>query len=137
MKTLKYTSIKCSFNKFYKNDYLKSKINELVLNVNKIIFEGYVLFNLHISWLLDEDKEIPPLNQKFFQNALALVVMMLHCKEIDCKDEELVTTFEEHNKDLRPTGYQPGYWDYMNGIVGNGCAVDMETATKNHLTLNF
>ena len=39
--------------------------------------------------------------------------------------------------DLRPTGYQPGYRDYMNGIIGNGCAVDMETATKNHLILNF
>jgi hypothetical protein len=49
----------------------------------------------------------------------------------------LVATFEKHYKDLRPTGYQPGYRDYMNGIIGNGCAVDMETATKNHLTLNF
>jgi acetoin utilization deacetylase AcuC-like enzyme len=42
-----------------------------------------------------------------------------------------------NTKDLRPTGYQPGYRDYMNGIIGNGCAVDMETATKNHLTLSF
>jgi hypothetical protein len=67
MKTLSYTSIKCSLNKFCKNNYLKSKINELVLNVNKIIVEAYVLANLHIIWLLDEDKEIPPLNQKFFQ----------------------------------------------------------------------
>jgi hypothetical protein len=67
MKTLKYTSIKCSLNKFCKNDYIKSKINELVLNVNKIIFEGYVLANLHIIRLLDEGKEVPPLNQKFFQ----------------------------------------------------------------------
>jgi hypothetical protein len=66
MKTLKYTSIKCSLNKFCKNDYLKSKINERVLNVNKIIFEGYVLANLHIFRLLDEGKEVPPLNQKFF-----------------------------------------------------------------------
>ena len=56
---------------------------------------------------------------------------------MDCKDEELVTTFEKHYKDLRPTGYQPGYRDYIAGIIGNGCALDMETATKNHLTLNF
>ncbi len=48
MKTLSYTSIKCSLNKFCKNNYLKSKINELVLNVNKIIVEAYVLANLHI-----------------------------------------------------------------------------------------
>jgi hypothetical protein len=137
MKTLKYTNIKCSLNKFCKNDYLKSKINELVLNVNKIIFEGYVLANLHIIWLLDEDKEVPPLNQKVFQNVLALVRVMLYCKEMDCKDEELVTAFEKHYKVLRLTGYQPGYRDYMNGIIGTGCTVDMETATKNHLTLNF
>jgi hypothetical protein len=105
--------------------------------VNKIIFEGYVLANLHITRLLDEGKEVPPLNQKYFQNVLAQVAVMLYCKEMDCKDEELVTTFEEHYKDLRPTGYQPGYRDYINGIIGNGCAVDMETATKNYLTLNF
>jgi len=105
--------------------------------VNKIVFEGYVLANLHIIWLLDEDKEVPPLNQKVFQNVLALVRVMLYCKEMDCKDEELVTAFEKHYKVLRLTGYQPGYRDYMNGIIGTGCTVDMETATKNHLTLNF
>jgi hypothetical protein len=137
MKTLKYTSIKCSLNKFCKNNYPKSKINELALNVNKIIFEGYVLANLHIIRLLDEGKEVPPLIQKFFQNVLVQVTVMLYHKEMDCKDEELVATFEKHYKDLRPTGYQPGYRDYMNGIIGNGCAVDMETATMNHLTLNF
>jgi hypothetical protein len=137
MKTLKYTSIKCSLNKFCKNNYLKSKINELVLNVNKIIFEGYVLANLHIIRLFDEGKEVPPLKQKFFQNVLAQLAVMLFCKEMDCKDEELVTTFEKHYKDLIPTGYKTGYRDYMNSIIGNGCTVDMETATKNHLTLSF
>jgi hypothetical protein len=137
MKPLKYTSIKCSLNKFCKNDYLKSKINELVLNVNKIIFEGYVLANLHIIRLLDEGKEVPPLNQKFFQNVLAQVSVLLYRKEMDCKDEELVTTFAKHYKDLRPTGYQSGYRDYIAFIIGNGCAVDMEMATKNHFTLNF
>jgi hypothetical protein len=70
MKMLKYTSIKCSLNKFCWNDYLKSKIIKLVLDVNKIIFEGYVLANLHIIQLLDKDKEVPPLNQKFIQNGL-------------------------------------------------------------------
>jgi hypothetical protein len=67
MKTLHYTSIKCSLNKFCKNDYLKSKINELLLNVNKTIFERYVYANLHIIWLMDEHKEIPALTQKFFK----------------------------------------------------------------------
>jgi hypothetical protein len=34
-------------------------------------------------------------------------------------------------------GYKPGYRDYIFTILGNGCAVDMETATNNHLSLNF
>jgi hypothetical protein len=52
-----------------------------------------VLDNLHIIQLLNEGKEVPPLNQKFFQNVLAQVLVLLYCKEMDCKDEELVTTF--------------------------------------------
>jgi hypothetical protein len=64
--------------------------------VNKIIFEGYVLANLHIIQLLDKDKEIPPLNQKFFQNFLVQVLVMLYHEEMDCRDEELVTTLEKH-----------------------------------------
>jgi hypothetical protein len=105
--------------------------------VNKIIFEGYLLANLHIIWLLDEDKELPPVNQKFFQNVLAQVSVFQKRKEMPCKDEELVTTFENHYKTLRPMDYKPGYRDYINTILNNGCAVDMETATKNHLSLSF
>jgi hypothetical protein len=71
MKTLKYTSVKGSMNKFCKNDYPKS-INKLVLNVNKIILEGYVLTNPHIIWLLDKDKKISPLN------VLAQASVILH-----------------------------------------------------------
>jgi hypothetical protein len=29
--------------------------------------------------------------------------------------------------------YKSGYRAYINTILNNGCAVDMETATKNHL----
>jgi acetoin utilization deacetylase AcuC-like enzyme len=54
-----------------------------------------------------------------------------------CKDKEWVSTFEEHYKTLQPMGYKRGYRDYINIILNNGCAVDMETATKHHLSLNF
>jgi hypothetical protein len=131
-------------NKFCKNDYLKSKIDELVLNVNKIIFEGYVLANLHIIRLLCTLSGYSIKVRRYLLSTKRFFKMFWHkcwsCylyhKEMDCKDEELVATFEKHYKNLRPTGYQPGFRDYMNGIIGNGCAVDMETATKNHLTLN-
>jgi hypothetical protein len=54
-----------------------------------------------------------------------------------CKDKELVSTYEKHYKALRPMGYKLGYRDYINNILNNVCAVDMETATKNNLPLNF
>jgi hypothetical protein len=55
-----------------------------------------VLANLHIICLLDKGKEVPPLNQKFFQNVLVQVSVILYCKEMDCIDEELAKSFEEH-----------------------------------------
>jgi vacuolar-type H+-ATPase subunit C/Vma6 len=54
-----------------------------------------------------------------------------------CKDKELVSTYEEHYKVLRPMGYKTGYRDYINTILNNGCAVDMETANKKHFSLRF
>jgi hypothetical protein len=92
-----------------------------------------VLAHLHINWLLNKDEEIPPLNQKFFQNVLVQVSEILYLKEMPCKYKGLVSTYEA----LCPMGYKPGYRDYINTILGNGCEVIMETATKNHLSLNF
>jgi hypothetical protein len=102
---IKYTSVNCSLNKFCKNDYLKSMINKLVLHV---IFEGYVLANLHIIQLLDKDNEVLPLNQKFFQNVLAPVSMILCQKEMQCKDRGLLC--------LRKTTRYYNLWDINPGI---------------------
>ena len=134
---MKYTTIKCSLNRFCKNDYLKSKINDVILNVNKIIFEGYLLANLHVIRLLQEEKQIPRLNQKFFQNVLQLVSRLYRRKEKECLDQELVQTFEVCYQHLRPNSFQPGYRDYISAVLNNGVALEMETATKNHLVLNF
>jgi hypothetical protein len=46
------------------------------------------------------------LNQKFFQNDL-VQVSVYQWREMPCKDEELVTTFENHYKTLRH-GLQTG-----------------------------
>lgn len=49
--TMGHTSIKCTLHKFCKNDYFKSKLNDITLNVNKIIFKAYHLANLYTVWL--------------------------------------------------------------------------------------
>ena len=127
--------MKCTLNEFCKNDYVKSKLNDITLNINKIIFETYLLANLHIIRLLDEGINIPALNQGFFQNAIALTSKLYNRKEKKCNDSKLQDTFDCY-KQTRPNSYKVGYRDFITSIL-NYVAADMETATLNHLVLNF
>jgi hypothetical protein len=47
-----------------------------------------VLANLHIIWLLDKDKEILPLNQKFSQYVPVQGSVMLYQNDMSCKDTD-------------------------------------------------
>jgi hypothetical protein len=64
---MRYNPIKCTLNKFCKNDYLKAKLNKKTFNVNRIIFEGYLEANLPVVKPLGGNKPIPPLNTIFFK----------------------------------------------------------------------
>ncbi len=75
-----YMTVKCTLNKFCKNDYLKAKLNEITLNIYKIIFEAYLVANLHVIKLLGENKPIPPLNSNFFLKCTTIVVKTLQTK---------------------------------------------------------
>ena len=86
MMTLMYTTVKCSLQSFCKNDCLKYKINYVVLNANKVVFEEYILANQH---LLKLEKPIPRLREKFFQNILQWV-----------SKHELICTYVDDYKDL-------------------------------------
>ena len=68
---------------------------------------------------------------------LQLVSRLCQQKEKECLDQELVQTFEVCYQRLRPNSFQPGYRDYISAVLNNGVALEMETATKNHLVLNF
>ena len=134
-KTTRFIAIKGSLNKFCKNDFLKAKLNEITLNVNKIIFEAYLFANMHIIRLLRQNKPIPTLNQKFFTNVLQLSSKTYKRKEMECKDKDLLLSYDIY-KQNHPSDYQVGYRDYITSIL-NYIALEMETATQNHLVLNF
>ncbi len=68
---------------------------------------------------------------------LQLVSRLCQWKEKQCLDKELAHTFEVHYHHLWPDSFQPGYFDYRSAILNNGVALEMETANKNHLVLNF
>ena len=61
-----FKAVKMTLNTICSNDLLKERINEFVLNANKIMFESYCLANLHIIKLINQNKLIPILNQGFF-----------------------------------------------------------------------
>ena len=61
-----FKAVKMTLNSICSNELLKRRINEFVLNANKIMFESYCLANLHVIKLINQDKKIPILNQGFF-----------------------------------------------------------------------
>lgn len=56
-------AVKGSLRQFCKDDYLTSRVNDVVVTANKIIFEAYCFANLHIIKSLKDNKSIPILNQ--------------------------------------------------------------------------
>ena len=132
---MSFSVVKVSLNKFCKDDYMKSKLNDIVINANKIMFEAYCFANMHVLKCLDEGKEIPKLNQAFFQSCCAIVSTFNNRKEMEQKNKDLMTTFEIY-KQCRPEGYTVAYRDNIT-IVLNYIAIEMATSTTNHLTLNF
>ena len=133
--TMSYIAVKGSLKQFCKDDYFASRINDAVVTTNKIIFEAYCFANLHILKSLKENKNIPCLNQSFFQQCCSIVSTFKDKKEMETKDKNLVETFNLY-KTFRPVDYNVAFRDNIT-IILNYIAKDMEVATINHLTLNF
>lgn len=130
-----YTVVKCSLNRFCKNEFLQSRINDIVLNCNRIMFEAYCFANLHVLRLLDENKEVPKLDQTFFNRCCCYVSCLNKRKEISKVDEEMNVTFDLYAKQ-RPPGFKVAYRDSIRAVLAY-IAVDMVVSTTNHLALNF
>ena len=130
-----FKTVKMTLNTICSNDLLKGRINEFVLNANKIMFESYCLSNLHIIKLINQNKQIPILNQDFFQHCSQMVSFQYRRKNNIPDDIELQDTFNFYNSS-RPIGFQPGFRDNFGAII-NYISKDMYVSTTNHLVLNF
>ena len=130
-----FKAVKMTLNTICTNDLLKIRINEFVLNANKIMFESYCLSNLHIIKLINQNKQIPILNQCFFQHCSQMVSYQYKRKNNLPDDLELLDTFKLYNS-CRPEGFQSGFRDNFGAII-NYISKDMYIATTNHLVLNF
>ena len=130
-----FRSIKCSLNTFCKDEDVKERINEFVLNANKLIFEAYSFANLHVIRLVRANKDIPPLDQKFFQSCCVFVSETYERKSQKPKDNDMLETYKVY-KSCRPSTYKPPFRDYCGEVI-NYIKKDMVIATTNHLVLNF
>ena len=130
-----FKAVKMTLNTICTNDLLKIRINEFVLNANKIMFESYCLSNLHIIKLINQNKQIPILNQCFFQHCSQMVSYQYKRKNNLPDDLELLDTFKLYNS-CRPEGFQSGFRDNFGAII-NYISKDMYVSTTNHLVLNF
>lgn len=130
-----FKAVKMTLNTICSNDLLKERINEFVLNANKIMFESYCLANLHIIKLINQNKLIPILNQGFFQHCSQMVSFQYKRKSNLPNDLELQDTFKLYSS-CRPEGFQPGFRDNFGAII-NYISKDMFVSTTNHLVLNF
>ena len=101
----------------------------------KLCLNHYSLANLHIIKLINQNKQIPVLNQDFFQHCSQIVSFQYKRKNNIPNDLELHETFNLYNS-FRPNGFQPGFRDNFGAII-NYISKDMYISTLNHLVLNF
>ena len=130
-----FRTVKCSLNTFCNDEDVKERINEFVLNANKLMFEAYAFANLHVLRLLRDNKDIPPLDQKFFQSCCVYVSETYERKSQKPKDTDMLKTYKIY-KSCRPSTYKPPFRDYCGEVI-NYIKKDMVVSTTNHLVLNF
>jgi hypothetical protein len=75
-----FKTVKMTLNQFCTGSHLIERIDEFVLNANRIMFEAYAFANLHVIRLLDRDKPIPKLDQSFFYDCCVFVSEMYERK---------------------------------------------------------
>lgn len=71
-----FACVKISFDSLLKNDHLNGRIQEIVLDINKIHFLSYQLLNYHFTRLIQENKPSPDLKQNLFYKACSTVSVL-------------------------------------------------------------
>jgi hypothetical protein len=131
-----FTNVKSTLNQFCNNGIIKQKLNQHVLNSNKIMFEVYKFANLHILRCFRDGEALPILNQIFFYKCACYVSeMYLRKAQKRIATISLDKTFEIY-KVSRPKDYVPAYRDNLGQVISY-LAKQMVTSTINHLVLNF
>jgi len=100
-------------------------------NVSRIVYEAWMLAEMHILRLLEEGKALPKFNSSFFKSCCVNVSQTKR----GGGDDELRSTTEEYRK-LRPPNWPVPENEKMSQLMSSA-SIEMETAFKNHIKLNL
>lgn len=106
-KLINHSVIKTSWNSFAKRETKNTlQIDRLLMNLNKITFEGYKLANLHVIRLLQSQQHHKiVVDKNFYYNCLSGVSVASR-NNIKIKDVELRNSVNVYNT-YKPTNYRP------------------------------
>jgi hypothetical protein len=100
-------------------------------NISRIVFEAWMLAEMHVLRMIDENKGLPEFNQSFFNSCCVNV----SATKRGGGDAELKVTAEQYRV-LRPSNWKVPENAGMSHLMSSA-AKEMETAFTNHVTLNL
>ena len=134
-KAFEYSSVVMKWATFCKSKVMREGIETIVMNMNKIAFEAYHVANLHILRCLENNIQLPSIDQNFFYRCCAGVV----CPDLrpDVGDTELNTSLALL-KAQRPDEpcYSPPQ-KYPLALLMCDLARQMKTNFENQIVMNF
>ncbi|KXS18542.1 hypothetical protein M427DRAFT_42545 [Gonapodya prolifera JEL478] len=114
---MKDSVIKMSFNSFCKVEAKTLEWKSVLMDLNKTVFEAYILANVHVIRLCKSVSEASTKSDKI-------------------KDDELRLSFETY-KSWRPDGYQAASSEHLSAGWQNNISLQMATNIKNMVKNHF
>ena len=112
---------------------LKAKLNDVVLDGNRLLGEGYAFANFHVNRLLDAGQAIPVIDRNFYYRCL-LAVCVSNCRESTLGDAiaESMQMFDGLRDPAQPKVDATLY----NQLIAD-LSISMATMASNHLWTNL
>jgi hypothetical protein len=132
-KTKSFVSVKMKWKTFCKNDAIRDGIIPIIDNCNKIIYNSFHLANIHFLKHLENNDDLPTLNQSYFQKLCTSVSCMYDKKNQEPDD---IKDINNEYKKCYPNDYKLPSKDYHGALINN-IAKEMSVASNNHIILNF
>jgi hypothetical protein len=130
-----HSAVKMKLSTFCDSKRLRVRLNSLVLDMNRLVCEGYELANLHITRLLDKGAHLPIIDHNFYYRALVCAATATVKKET-LSDDWLET--KALFTSLRPAGgTQPVDIQGAYNQVVAALSRQMATMASNHLWTNL